>query len=140
MCPISLIKQLKVYTSTVHKRKMIIEILKKIQNLWNFVFYESADARIRDRILMGNPLPIIFLSILFLVFLQELNKYMQTRESGFKLGRYSLYVTVFYWIMNVYFFYEGSRRTYLNGYSWRCEPIDSSPYGVPMEVVLSSHD
>lgn len=113
---------------------MIIEILNKTRNLCNFIFYESADPRIRDRFLMGNPLPIIFLTFFLLALMQELHKFMQTRKTGFKLEKVSLYITIFYWLMSVYFFYEGSRNTYFNGYSWTCEPIDPSPHGTAMEV------
>lgn len=111
-----------------------MEYLDKIRFFINFIFYDNADPRIRDKFFMGNPFPIIFTTLILLTFLRVLNEFMKRRKEGFKLEKLSLYVTIFYWFMSVYFFYKLSRDAYFNGYSLRCEPVDPSPVGKPMEV------
>lgn len=101
---------------------------------WQDLFYYQADARIRDKPLMGSPLPclIICLSYLF-VIKWLLPKWMEDRKPFYT--RKALWLCNFWHLIaSAYFFYRASIVAWLK-YNWRCEPLDTSTSPEAMAVV-----
>jgi hypothetical protein len=113
--------------------------LSIIPEFWRKITYNSADPRIRDRILMGSPIPILTVTLFIYVILNLITKLMSRRKEGFKLEKLSLGISCYIWIGNLYFFYKSSVLGWFSTYSWICEPVDRSNSIRALEIVHICH-
>ncbi|KAL7041282.1 hypothetical protein ACKWTF_000703 [Chironomus riparius] len=112
--------------------------LSSNSKLYHEIFYTRADPRIRDKLLMGDPAPILIISTTLILFLTViLRKFMKNREP-FRLKNFELFMNFIYSAISVYFFIKSS-KFYVFHYSWKCEKIDTSDSPLALEAVYTSY-
>ena len=98
------------------------------------IFYEKADPRIRDRFLMGNPLPIVSIYAFYIIFIKYLlPRYMRDRKP-IDIEVPGIILTTVLFFNSLYFFVITS-EPWLFIYSWRCEPMDYSYTDLALRVM-----
>ena len=92
---------------------------------YNEIFYEKADPRIRDRFLMGNPLPIVSIYLFYIIFIKYiLPRYMRDRKP-IDIEKPGIILTTVLFFNSLYFFVI-TFEPWMFIYNWRCEPMDWS--------------
>jgi elongation of very long chain fatty acids protein 1 len=113
---------------------MAFEVLSKT---WRHYFYNLADARIRDRFIMGSPLPIIGWSIFYVIFVKFFLNRRMAKQKAFNVRLASIllytYLLAFSTYLVISFF-----SNWLTKYSWRCEPLDTSNSEEALQVCLNN--
>ncbi|XP_070501570.1 very long chain fatty acid elongase 1-like [Chironomus tepperi] len=104
-------------------------------SFYHELFYERADPRIRDKFLMGNPLPIVSIYAFYIIFIKYLlPRYMRDRKP-IDIEKLGIALTIVLFFNSLYFTVIGS-EPWLFIYNWRCEPVDMG-YS---ELALKFHD
>jgi hypothetical protein len=116
-----------------------MELFSLILDFWYKITYDSADPRIRDRFLMGSPIPILTFTFCNYLILSLLTRIMSRKKEGFKLEKLSLAISCYIWIGNCYFFYKSSVLGWFSTYNWYCEPVDRSYSNRALEIVHICH-
>lgn len=90
-------------------------------------FYDNADPRLRDWPLMGSPVPIISIYLIYvLVILKILPKFMENRKP-LDYKKFMLIVDMILCARSSYFTYLGIEAWFFYAYSWRCQPKFTDP-------------
>lgn len=111
-----------------------MELLK----LWNKLFYELPDHRIKNRFLMGSPVGILSLTLFIYIGLVKLKSFMKNRKE-ISLGKIPLVLNFYLWFGNLLFFYKCCTLGWLTDYSWTCQPVDTSESERALEIVKYGH-
>jgi len=102
-------------------------------SFYHEIFYERADPRIRDKFLMGNPIPIVLIYTFYIIFIKYLlPRYMRDRKP-IDIEKPGIILTIVLFFNSLYFFVISS-EPWLFIYNWRCEPIDWSYSDLALRV------
>ncbi|KAL7013694.1 hypothetical protein ACKWTF_015532 [Chironomus riparius] len=102
------------------------------------IFYERADPRIRDRLLMGNPLPIVSIYAFYIIFIKYLLPRFMRDRKPIDIEIPGIVLTTVLFFNSLYFFILAS-EPWLFVYNWRCEPMDYSYTDLALRAVDASH-
>lgn len=95
---------------------------KNFYSWYHEVFYEKADPLIRDKPLMGSPLPILLIYIFYvLLFVFILPKFMENRKS-IDCKKFSDVLDAIVLVISLYFLAVASYG-WLWIFNWHCQPI-----------------
>lgn len=87
------------------------------------IFYNRADPRVRDKWLMGDPLPIVlFYSFYIVLITYILPKYMKNRKP-LNVEKPAIMLNVLIFFVNLYFVIVGTVN-WLPIFNFRCQPLD----------------
>lgn len=106
-----------------------------ISNFLYEFFYVNADPRIRDKFLMGSPVPIAMFVIVYLLMSKFLPGYFKKRGKICDI-KYPLMVVDFYFA-SVSFYYLIKLVKYMvdSNFDFRCMPIDYSDRYETLKVI-----
>lgn len=95
-----------------------------------------SDKRTTKWLIMDSPFPTLIITMLYVLIVKVMiPKYMKNRKEFCIKNCLQVY-NIWHFSVNVSFFYLSSSLTYLAGYNWRCEPLDTSITGKPLMVII----
>lgn len=111
-----------------------MESLVPLLNKYYIFFEKYSDKRTTNWFLMASPLPILLITIFYVFAVKVLiPKYMKNRKA-FRIRNYLRIYNFWHLSVCLIYAYILCTMTYFAGYSWRCEAIDRSPFGKPLNV------
>lgn len=112
-----------------------MENLKSFVDSWHELVYGKADPRVRDKFMMGTPLPTIGLCAFYLFMIKyAMPKWMEDRKP-FKVRPALWLCNFWHLIASAYFFYRAASLGWLIHYNFRCEPLDTSNSETALAIV-----
>lgn len=106
-------------------KKMEFEA-NKTSGYWDYLFVDLADPRTNDWLLIKSPLPAAGILIAWLYFVTSWGPKFMANRKPFQLEKTLIVYNFFQVALSIYIFYEGLDAAWLNYYSWRCQPVDTS--------------
>lgn len=94
-------------------------------NVWQFVDYEIADPRIRDKFLMNSTVAVLVVSLSYVILIELILKPIVRSRRVLNLKFTTTAINVFVTAGSFYFCYEIEKLWAFN-YSWNWQPIDRS--------------
>ncbi|CAD7083686.1 unnamed protein product [Hermetia illucens] len=98
----------------------------KTSGYWDYLFVDLADPRTNDWLLIKSPLPAAGILIAWLYFVTSWGPKFMANRKPFQLEKTLIVYNFFQVALSIYIFYEGLDAAWLNYYSWRCQPVDTS--------------
>ncbi|XP_076251609.1 very long chain fatty acid elongase AAEL008004-like [Rhynchophorus ferrugineus] len=96
-------------------------ILDAYQNVMDY-----SDVRVKDWFLMSSPLPTLCMCLTYVYIVKIWGPKMMENRKPFQLKQILIYYNLFQVLFSCWLFYEASMGGWLNGYSYRCQPVDYS--------------
>lgn len=116
----------------------VTSLIEFSKDTYHEIFYVKADPRIRDRIFMGDPAPLLAIYFIYIVSIKfVLPKFMKNRSPCRLRGFENL--LQFLLLLSSMYFLAVCSKFWLFHYNWRCEPLDTSNSPLAMLAVQSSH-
>lgn len=109
-------------------------IFESISEKFEQILYDDADPRIRNKPLMGSPLPVIAICIFYAFLIKVVMAKWMSARKAYKTRFLSLSLNSYLFSVSCYFLYKSSSLAWFKSYSWRCEPLDKSSSGDALEV------
>lgn len=110
-------------------------LVERLGNTWNHIIDEYSDPRVKDWPLTETPLPTIAIVITYVLFVKRFGPQFMKHRKPYELRKPILIYNFLQVVLSTYIFYKASVHAWLTTYSWRCEPLDRSTTGSPMEVM-----
>ncbi|TMW50635.1 hypothetical protein DOY81_004294, partial [Sarcophaga bullata] len=93
---------------------------------WRDLMDNKSDPRTRDFPLMSSPFPTIAISLTYAYFVKVLGPKLMENRKPFELRKVLIVYNLAQVIFSAWLFYESCIGGWLNGYNFRCEPVDYS--------------
>jgi hypothetical protein len=110
-----------------------METLELLKSTSHVFFYENADPRVRDKFLMGSPLPLLIICFGFVIMVKYGKKFMKNRKAlntrtALDLSNVSVL------LIEIYLFCRSLEFAIRTNYNLKCEPLNRSKSGTGLEV------
>uniref|UniRef100_A0A1W7RHM9 Elongation of very long chain fatty acids protein n=1 Tax=Agkistrodon contortrix contortrix TaxID=8713 RepID=A0A1W7RHM9_AGKCO len=89
-------------------------------------FIKGADPRIASYPLMDSPWPMMGILLGYAYFVLSLGPWLMANRKPLNLKKFMILYNSFLMALSLYIVYEFLMSGWLNGYTWRCDPIDTS--------------
>ncbi|XP_060650422.1 elongation of very long chain fatty acids protein 7 [Drosophila nasuta] len=103
-----------------------MEYLSQFYDGWRDLMDNKSDQRTRDYPLMSSPFPTIAISLSYAYFVKVLGPKLMENRKPFELRKVLIVYNALQVLFSSWLFYESCLGGWLNGYNWRCEPVDYS--------------
>ncbi|CRL01336.1 CLUMA_CG014283, isoform A, partial [Clunio marinus] len=112
----------------------LMKICDGLKNLFDI----ESDQRTSKMFLMSSPLPVLLISLTYLINVQILfPRYMENRKA-FDIKQSLRFYNLWHLSINIIFFYLSCSLGWLSTYSWRCEPVNRSSEGIGFTIAKVS--
>ncbi|KAG8132268.1 hypothetical protein E2320_010129 [Naja naja] len=89
-------------------------------------FMKGADPRIASYPLMDSPWPLMGILLGYAYFVLSLGPRLMANRKPLNLKKFMILYNSFLMALSIYIVYEFLMSGWLNGYTWRCDPVDTS--------------
>lgn len=117
---------------------MTTMIMDRLSDSWSQITDKYSDPRVKDWPLMQSPLPTMAIVFAYVVFVKRIGPQMMKHRKPYEMRSAIIAYNLFQVILSTYIFYNGAVHGWLSTYSWRCEPLNRSTTGSPMQVMQVS--
>ncbi|XP_017021498.1 very long chain fatty acid elongase 7 isoform X1 [Drosophila kikkawai] len=107
-------------------RAAIEEYLTNFYDGWRDLMDNKSDPRTRDYPLMSSPFPTIAISLTYAYIVKVLGPKLMENRKPFELRKVLIVYNALQVVFSAWLFYESCLGGWLNGYNFRCEPVDYS--------------
>lgn len=111
--------------------------MDRLGESWTNIVDEYADPRVKDWPLMQTPWPTLTIVVAYVLFVKRIGPQMMKHRKPYELRGPIIAYNLFQVILSTLIFYKAARHGWLTTYSWRCEPLNRSNTGSPMQVISS---
>lgn len=112
-------------------------MMDRLGESWTNIVDEYADPRVKDWPLMQTPWPTLTIVVAYVLFVKRIGPQMMKHRKPYELRGPIIAYNLFQVILSTLIFYKAARHGWLTTYNWRCEPLNRSNTGSPMQVILS---
>ncbi|KAF4532065.1 hypothetical protein B566_EDAN018111 [Ephemera danica] len=119
--------------------RLVISVMDTSISKWNEIFYEAGDERSRDWPMLGNPLVITIVTVIWTWFVLYSGPRWMRQRQPMKLTTFMQVINVIQIVTNTYVTYEFLSAGWLNGYNFICQPCSYSYDVDPMRVARASY-
>ncbi|XP_055374713.1 elongation of very long chain fatty acids protein 7-like [Condylostylus longicornis] len=115
-------------------------LLKLLYDKYIYFFETNSDPRMNDKFLMGSPIPVLIFIFLYLKFVLDWGQKFMKDRKPFEVDRLIILYNIIQIAWNLELFIKAFRYTYgLGGYSFTCQPVDTSTSGSAMIIADGVH-
>ncbi|KAL9897728.1 ELOVL fatty acid elongase 7 isoform 1-T2 [Glossina fuscipes fuscipes] len=104
----------------------MMDYISSIYDYWRDLMENKADPRTKDYPLMSSPFPTIAICLSYAYFVKVLGPKLMENRKPFQLRTVLVVYNFAQVLFSAWLFYEASLNGWLNGYNFRCEPVDYS--------------
>ncbi|XP_055383737.1 elongation of very long chain fatty acids protein 7 [Condylostylus longicornis] len=104
----------------------MIDSISSIYAGWRDLMDNKSDPRTRDWPLMSSPFPTVALSLTYAYFVKVLGPRLMEDRKPFQLRAVLIIYNFAQVVFSIWLFYESAVTAWFAGYSYRCEPVDTS--------------
>lgn len=101
-----------------------------IGKYWDFLFIDLADPRTNDWPLIKSPVPPMTIIGIYLYFVNFWGPRFMKDRKPYQFKNTLIVYNFLQVLVSVYLFVEGMNGGWLRHYSWRCQPVDTSDFGI----------
>lgn len=112
-------------------------LMDRLGESWTTIVDEYADPRVKDWPLMQTPWPTLTIVVAYVLFVKRVGPQMMKHRKPYELRGPIIAYNLFQVILSTLIFYKAARNGWLTTYNWRCEPLNRSNTGSPMQVISS---
>lgn len=94
---------------------------------YNYIFTDLADPRTNNWPLISSPIPGLTILATYLYFILSWGPRHMANRKPYKLENVLIAYNLIQVIVSTYIFYEGAFNGWFAHYSWRCQPVNTSP-------------
>jgi elongation of very long chain fatty acids protein 7 len=109
-------------------------LMDRLGATWTSLVDEYSDPRVKDWPLMQSPWATVTIVAAYVLFVKQIGPQMMKHRKPYELRGPIIAYNLFQVILSTYIFYKAAAHGWLTSYSWRCEPLDRSTTGSPMQV------